>query len=82
MVDPAKRSKSKLFDNLEFSAKLSELTKRPVNHNNLELDELELGDDNRTLTFQIDSVEYKYDIYNKLLKRKYFTFKDLKIIKK
>ena len=68
MVDPAKRSKSKLFDNLEFSAKLSELTRRPVNHNNLELDELELGDDNRTLTFQIDSIEYKYDIYNKLLK--------------
>ena len=69
MVDPVKRSKTKLFDNLEFSAKLSELTRRPVNHNNLELDELELNDDNRTLTFQIDSIEYMYDIYNKSLKR-------------
>ena len=69
MVDPVKRSKSKLFDNLEFSAKLSELTRRPVNHNNLELNELELNDDNRTLTFQIDSIEYMYDIYNKSLKR-------------
>ena len=69
MVDPVKRSKTKLFDNLEFSAKLSELTRRPVNHNNLELNELELNDDNRTLTFQIDSIEYMYDIYNKSLKR-------------
>ena len=69
LVDPAKRTKSKLFDNLEFSAKLSDLTRRPVNHNNLKLEELDLEDDDRTLTFQIDSIEYEYDIYNKSLKR-------------
>ena len=69
LVDPARRTKSKLFDNLEFSAKLSDLTRSPVNHNDLDLDELELEDDDRTLTFQIDSIEYMYDIYNKSLKR-------------
>ena len=69
IVDPAKRTKRKLFDNLEFSAKLSDLTRRPVNHNELDLDELELEKDNRTLTFQIDSIQYRYDIYNKSLVR-------------
>ena len=69
MVDPSKRTKTKLFDNLDFSAKLSELTSRPVNHNELKLDELELDDDNRTLTFQIDSIQYEYDIYRKTLRR-------------
>ena len=69
IVDPAKRTKRKLFDTLEFSAKLSDLTRRPVNHNELDLDELELEKDNRTLTFQIDSIQYRYDIYNKSLVR-------------
>ena len=69
MVDPSKRTKTKLFDNLDFSAKLSELTSRPINHNELELDKIELGDDNRTLTFQIDSIQYEYDIYRKTLIR-------------
>ena len=69
VVDPAKRTRTKLFDNLEFSAKLSDLNRRPVNHNDLDLDELELDKDNRTLTFQIDSIQYRYDIYNKSLVR-------------
>lgn len=69
LVDPSKRTKTKLFDNLDFSAKLSELTSRPVNNNELKLDELELDDDNRTLTFQIDSIRYEYDIYRKTLRR-------------
>ena len=69
VVDPSKRTKTKLFDNLDFSAKLSELTNRPVNNNELKLDELELDDDNRTLTFQIDSIQYEYDIYRKTLRR-------------
>ena len=69
VVDPSKRTKTKLFDNLDFSAKLSELTSRPVNNNELKLDELELDDDNRTLTFQIDSIQYEYDIYRKTLRR-------------
>ena len=56
MVDPSKRTKTKLFDNLDFSAKLSELTSRPVNHNELKLDELELDDDNRTLSNRQHSV--------------------------
>jgi dipeptidyl aminopeptidase/acylaminoacyl peptidase len=68
MVDPSKRTKTKLFDNLDFSAKLSELTSRPVNNNELNLDEIKLEDDNRTLTFNIDSIQYEYDIYRKTLR--------------
>ena len=68
MVDPSKRTKTKLFDNLDFSAKLSELTSRPVNNNELNLDEIKLEDDNRTLTFHIDSIQYEYDIYRKTLR--------------
>ena len=33
------------------------------------MDELELDDENRTLTFQIDSIQYEYDIYRKTLRR-------------
>ena len=69
VVDPNRRTKSKLFDNLQFASNLSELTRKPVNHKNLELDGLELKKDNRTLVFNIDSIEYKYDIINKTLKR-------------
>ena len=69
VVDPNRRTKSKLFDNLQFASNLSELTRKPVNHNNLELDGLELKKDNRTLVFNIDSIEYKYDIINKTLKK-------------
>ena len=37
MVDPAKKSKTMLFDNLDFAAQLSELTSKPWDHRNLDL---------------------------------------------
>jgi len=67
VVDPIKKTKTKMLDNLDFSAKLSELTRKPVNHNNLELEDLELEEDNKTLTFSVDSIEYKYNILSKNL---------------
>ena len=58
VVDPNRRTKSKLFDNLQFASNLSELSRKPVNHNNLKLDGPELKKDNRTLVFNIDSIEW------------------------
>ena len=62
VVDPARKTKSLLFDNKDFASKLGELTRKPVNFRDLTLRNLELEDDNRTLTFMVDSIDYNYDI--------------------
>ncbi len=62
VVDPARKSKNLLFDNKEFAAKLGELTRGPVNFRDLELKDLELEDDNVTLSFMVDSTDYTYNI--------------------
>ncbi len=67
VVDPSKKSRSLMFDNKNFAAQLSELTRKPWNHNDLNLRALKLEDDNRTLTFMVDSIDYHFDINTKLL---------------
>ena len=69
IVDPAKKSKTLMFDNKEFAAQLSELTRKPWNHNDLNLSGLELEEDNKTLTFMVDSIDYHFDINTKRLTR-------------
>jgi len=65
MVDPAKKSKTMLFDNLDFAAQLSELTSKPWDHRNLDLKAWKLEDDNKQFTFMVDSVDYHFDINSK-----------------
>jgi len=67
MVDPAKKTKTPLFNNKDFAAQLSELTSKPWNHNELNLKGLKLEDDNKTMTFIIDSVDYHFDINSKFI---------------
>ena len=62
VVDPAKKSKSLMFENKDFAAQLSELTRKPWNHRDLDLKALKLKDDNRTLTFMVDSIDYHFDL--------------------
>jgi len=69
VVDPVKRTKNKLFDNKDFASKLSEITRQPVNHNELKLDDLELKKDNKTLTFSLDSIDYTYNVLTRDLKK-------------
>ena len=69
IVDPAKKSKTLMFDNKDFAAQLSELTRKPWNHNDLNLSGLELEEDNKTLTFMVDSIDYHFDINTKRLSR-------------
>lgn len=65
MVDPGKKSKTMLFDNLDFAAQLSELTSKPWDHRNLNLKAWKLEDDNKKFTFMVDSIDYHFDISSK-----------------
>ncbi len=69
VVDPTKKSRTLLFDNKDFAAKLSELTRKPWNFNELTLRGLKLEDDNETMTFMVDSIDYHFDINSKMITR-------------
>lgn len=69
MVDPVKKTKSMLFDNLDFAAQLSELTSKPWDHRNLDLKSWELEDDNKTFTFMIDSIDYHFNLTTKRISK-------------
>lgn len=65
VVDPARKTKQLMFDNKDFTAQITELTAQPWNHNDLDLKGLKLEDDNRTLTFMVDSIDYHFDLQTK-----------------
>ncbi|KYG73819.1 MULTISPECIES: S9 family peptidase [Roseivirga] len=67
IVDPAKKTRTLMFDNKDFAAQLSELTRKPWNFNDLDLKALELEEDNRTLTFMVDSIDYHFDLNSKVI---------------
>ncbi len=67
VVDPSRKTKAKIFDNKDFAAQLSELTRKPWNFNNLDLKAWKLEDDNKTFTFMVDSIDYHFDINSKLI---------------
>lgn len=69
VVDPSKKTRSLMFNNKDFAAQLSEMTRQPWNHNDLNLKALKLEDDNKTLTFMVDSIDYHFDINSKLLSK-------------
>lgn len=69
VVDPAKKTKQLMFDNKDFTAQLTELTAEPWNHNDLDLKALKLEDDNRTLTFMVDSIDYHFDLQTKRISK-------------
>lgn len=55
IVDPAKRTKTDLFDNADLAAKLSVITQDPEESQHLELNDLKFSDDEKTIRFQVDS---------------------------
>ena len=69
VVDPAKKTKQLMFDNKDFTAQLTELTAQPWNHNDLDLKALKLEDDNHTLTFMVDSIDYHFDLQTKRISK-------------
>ena len=64
-MDPAKRTKEEMFDTKDFAAQMSELTSKPWNHRDLNLRGVKLQKDNRTVTFVVDSIDYKFDMMTK-----------------
>ncbi|NVJ48546.1 MAG: DPP IV N-terminal domain-containing protein, partial [Cytophagia bacterium] len=67
VVDPARKTRNLMFNNKDFAAQLSELTRKPWNFNDLDLKGMELEDDNRTLTFMVDSIDYHFDLTSKVI---------------
>ena len=65
VVDPAKRSKEEMFDPKDFAAQMSELTSKPWNHRDLNLRGVKLEDDNKTVKFMVDSIDYHFDVMTK-----------------
>lgn len=55
IVDPARKSKTLLFDNHKLASELTEITKDPLNEADLPIKKLEVQPDGHTFTFEIVS---------------------------
>lgn len=68
LVDPAKRTKTLLFENTELLAKISEITRKAYNHKDVDI-QPEFQDDNETMVFDFDRDRFSYNIRTKELKK-------------
>jgi dipeptidyl aminopeptidase/acylaminoacyl peptidase len=55
IVDPARRTKTRIFDNADLAAKLSLLTKDPYDAQHIELRNLKFSNDEKTIRFEVTS---------------------------
>ena len=60
LVDPEKKQKRLLFDNLYMATELIKLLEKPFNEKNLPIKNIKFKKNNDLFTFQIDSVKLKY----------------------
>lgn len=67
IVDPARRSKTPLFDNQAMAAKISAITKKGYDHKNLPIKKLKFKDNNREFTFKVDKDRFLYNLDTKKL---------------
>lgn len=65
-VDPKRKEKRLLFDNAELVSKVSEMTRKPYNHRNFDIEVKFL--DEETFKFYLDRQDYTYNIRTKELK--------------
>ncbi|MFA5814757.1 MAG: hypothetical protein WC865_03965 [Bacteroidales bacterium] len=65
MVDPAKKTKSPLFDVYYMAAKINQMILKPVNHLDLPIKNLKFKDDNKSFNFEVDSFKFEYKLANK-----------------
>jgi len=65
LVDPAKKSKTPLFDVYEMASKINQLIAKPVNHLDLPIRNLKFKDDNKSFNFEVDSFKFEYKLANK-----------------
>jgi len=76
LVDANKRSKAPLFDNEDMAMQLTRLTNKPYNSLDLPLRNLKFTDNNRILKFEVDSINFEFDIVRKTLAKKDSVQKD------
>lgn len=76
LVDANKRSRAPLFDNEDMAMQLTRLTNKPYNSLDLPLRNLKFTDDNRILKFEVDSINFEFDIVRKTLAKKDSVQKD------
>jgi dipeptidyl-peptidase-4 len=69
IVDASKRSKKLLFDNQELGSELTLLTQKPYNPKELPIKNIDFKKSKTTFTFQIDSINFKYNWQTKQLDR-------------
>jgi dipeptidyl aminopeptidase/acylaminoacyl peptidase len=61
-VDPAKTEKTPLFDHIKFAASLSELAKKPLDGDTLQIDRVTMADDGKKLTFVFGDKQYEFEL--------------------
>jgi len=67
LVDPAKKSKTQLFDVYDMASKINQMIAKPVNHLDLPIKNLKFKDDNKSFNFEIDSFKFEYKLANKAM---------------
>ena len=60
LVDPLRKSKQPLFDNLHMAMELTKLAERPINERDLPIKNLKFKKTNDSFTFEVDSVRFRY----------------------
>lgn len=69
-VDPAKRKKDFLFDNVYLTEELTKLTSKPYHYKNLPVKDIRFKKDERTVMFKVEDFNYEYDLYTRKLVQK------------
>src|SRR5580704_15190538 len=58
-VDPAKKEKTPLFDHVALAAALSEMAKKPLDAETLQLTRVEVAEDGKKFTFVYGQIKYE-----------------------
>jgi len=65
-VDPDKRSKTPLFDNNDLASKVTAITHKPYNINDLPIKKLEFEKNSKSsFTFEMDELKFRYNLKTK-----------------
>jgi dipeptidyl-peptidase 4 len=60
-VDPDAKTKTALFDQVVFLAKLSELSKKPIDAVTYQIAGVKVADDSKTMKFNFEKLQYEFD---------------------
>lgn len=67
IVDPDKKSKIPLFDNISMATALTRLSNKPFNEKDLQLKNIKFKKNKKEFTFEVDSLYFKYSLSSKIV---------------